>query len=84
MEISDIPSIPPSATTTTGIVASAYTFAGFPLSDIVSILTIGFILLQVFAYSPRIWNTVTAWYRKVFKRDSTLFDALSEHTDKEG
>ena len=84
MEISDIPTIPPSATTTTGLVASAYTFCGFPLSDIVSILTIGFILLQVFAYSPRIWNTVQAWYMKVVKHDSKLFDALSEHTDKEG
>ncbi|WP_250439901.1 hypothetical protein [Caballeronia sp. AZ1_KS37] len=73
----------PAATSTTAVGAAVYTTFGLPLSDIVSIFTIIFLLAQLFAYSPRIWNTIRAWYLKMFKKDSKLFDDLADHTDIE-
>jgi len=57
---------------------SAYSFSGLPWADLVSLATFLFITVQFFVLTPRIWNTAKAWYLKFIKKDSELFDELSE------
>jgi hypothetical protein len=78
--ISAIPNASLSVLSGVGSISTIYAFLALPWANVVSFLTAIFILIQII---PRLWKTVQATYRWLFKNDTKEMDELANHTNIE-